>query len=147
MELCALRSRVYRPCPHVSVFVWKRNFFYPFLKRSASTREQENGVFEKLHFGDRLRVDGRPIRKKKVAFSKISRYVWTWPKLIIPETNNCLHFFFILFSNFLHQQATVHSLAPFYFFLNFRKTKLILGRKIKKCFKRLNAMQYICDYI
>ena len=34
-----------RPCPHVSVFVWKRNFFYPFLKRSVSTRAQENGVF------------------------------------------------------------------------------------------------------
>ena len=82
---CPIAWARLRPCPHVSVFVWKRNFFYPFLKWSASTREQENGVFEKFHFEDRLRkvpfsvtvyvVDGRPIRKKKVAFSKISGYV------------------------------------------------------------------------
>ena len=60
-------------------------FFYRFSKRSESTREQENGVFEKFHFGDRLRkvpfsvtvTEGQSI--KKVALSKKSGYVWTWP--------------------------------------------------------------------
>ena len=73
--------------PYLSVCVWKRNFYYPFFKK--------NGVFDiKFHFGDRLRkvqflvtvslftvcrlrVDGRPIRKK-IAFSKKSAYVCTY---------------------------------------------------------------------
>ena len=67
------RPLLLRPCPHVSVFVWKRNFFYPFLKRSTSTREQENGVFEKFHFGDRLRKVPFLVQsvKKRWVFKKI----------------------------------------------------------------------------
>ena len=36
--LC-LRRKSLRPCPQVSVFVWKRNFFSPFSKNFTSTRK------------------------------------------------------------------------------------------------------------
>ena len=74
----------------------KRNFFYPFSNRSASTREQENGVFEKFHFGDRLQkvpfsvtvssfTCGRKAKsvKKKLRFQKNPD---TWPTIIIPRS-------------------------------------------------------------
>ena len=34
---------------------------FTFLKKSTSTREQENSVFEKFHFGDRIRKVPFPV--------------------------------------------------------------------------------------
>ena len=55
-------------------FRLKTQLFLSVFKKIASTREQENGVFEKFHFGERfivyVHVDGRSIRKKRWRFQK-----------------------------------------------------------------------------
>ena len=85
------------PCPHVSVFVWKRNLSYPFFRnKSTSTRDRTGKRrFRKVPlwrpssksavFGDRfiVYVSGRKAipSKKSCVFKKIRTDVWTWPHL------------------------------------------------------------------
>ena len=65
------------PFSPVHTTTWKRRFQKDPLWRAFSKR---------FVFGDRkrrLRVDANPKRIKKVAFSKISGYVWTGPQILL----------------------------------------------------------------
>ena len=86
-----------RPCLHVSIFVWERNFFSPFSKKFASTRS----VFESFspvhtYTINQFENDNLPncaslthtctlimiyYEPEKVAFSNENGYVWTGPEL------------------------------------------------------------------
>ena len=83
-----------RPCLHVSLFVWERNFFSPFSKKFASTRSFFDSFspvhtyvmnqFENDNLPQLCKLDSYVYayyEPEKVAFSNENGYVWTRPEL------------------------------------------------------------------
>ena len=64
--------------------IWRQRFHsvYENIRLRPPTQRRIDGVFKFIHFGERLRVDGRPIRMKTFAFTSICVFVWTGPKAI-----------------------------------------------------------------